>query len=50
MGILVDMTTGEFVDTGDFGNLCEYVNALNEMEVEHNLRVFLEDEAYAEVA
>lgn len=50
MGILVDMNTGAFVDAGDIGNLCEYVNALNEMEVDHNLRVFLEDDAYAEVA
>jgi hypothetical protein len=39
MGILVDTSTGKVVDTGDLGNLCEYVNALNEMGVEHNLIV-----------
>lgn len=47
MGVLVNELTGEFVDSGCFGNLCEYVNALNEMGVDHNLVVHLEDEAYA---
>ena len=39
MGNLVDSTTGAVVETGDLGNLLEYVNALNECEVEHNLIV-----------
>lgn len=50
MGVLVDMTTGKIVKTGDIGNLCEYVNALNECGIEHNYRIFLEDDVYAEVA
>lgn len=50
MGILVDVSTGKFLDTGCLGNLLEYVNALNEMEIEHTLAVYSEDEAYAEFA
>jgi len=50
MGTLVDMKTGEFIEVGDLGNLLEYVNALNEMGVEHNFEVFVDDSAFAEVA
>jgi hypothetical protein len=50
MATLIDMKTGEFLEVGDLGNLLEYVNALDEMGVEHNLEVFLDDNAYAEVA
>ncbi len=50
MGTLVDTNTGEFLETGDAGNLLEYVNALEEMGVVHSLRVYLEDDAYSEVA
>jgi len=49
MGTLVDTKTGEFLEVGDLGNLLEYVNALDEMGVEHNLEVFLDDSAYAEI-
>ena len=49
MGILVDTKTGEFLEIGDAGDLLEYVNALDEMGVVHSLRVYLDDEAYAEV-
>ena len=45
MGTLVDTNTGEFLETGDAGNLLEYVNALEEMGVVHSLRVYLSDEA-----
>jgi len=44
MGNLVDSSTGAVVDTGDLGNLCEYVNALNEMGVEHTLVIELLEE------
>ena len=36
MGTLVDTNTGEFLETGDAGNLLEYVNALEEMGVVHS--------------
>ena len=50
MGTLVDTNTGEFLETGDAGNLLEYVNALEEMGVVHSLRVYLDDEAFGEIA
>lgn len=51
MGIIVDVNTGEFVATGDYGNLAEELLALHEMEVNiDHLRLYPEDEAYAEFA
>lgn len=51
MSVLVDMSTGCFVEFGCFGNLAEYVHSLDCMEVEHNYRIFLDaEEAYAEVS
>ena len=50
MGTLVDTNTGEFLETGDAGNLLEYVNALEEMGVVDSLRVYLDDEAFGEIA
>ena len=49
MGKLVNELTGEFVDSGDLGNLLEYVNALEEMGVVHSLRVYLENDCFEEV-
>jgi hypothetical protein len=50
MGVLVDMSTGEFLETGCFGNLCEYVHGLDCAGIAHTYRVFFEDDAYCEVA
>ncbi len=48
MGIIVNLQTGEFLEAGDIGNLCEKLQAMVEMEmdVEH-LAVYAEDDAYA---
>lgn len=51
MGVIVDIRTGEFVECGDIGNLAEMLQAMYEMEMEiDHLRLYPEDEAYAEVA
>ena len=48
MGVIVNINTGEFIATGDFGNLAEELNPLMEMEVDcSHLRLYPEDEAYA---
>ena len=48
MGVIVDIRTGEFVATGDIGNLAEHLQAMYEMEMEvEHLRLHLEDDAYA---
>lgn len=48
MGVIVNVETGEFVATGDFGNLAEELMVMREMGFADNLRLYLEDEAYAE--
>ena len=48
MGVIVNVKTGEFVATGDFGNLAEELMVMQEMGLADNLRLYLEDEAYAE--
>ena len=48
MGIIVDTRTGEFVETGDLGNLAESLHAMYEMEMDiDHLALFAEDDAYA---
>lgn len=48
MGVIVNIKTGEFVETGDLGNLAEWLNAMHEMEMEiDHLRLYAEDDAYA---
>ena len=48
MGVIVDIRTGEFVATGDLGNLAEELNAMYEMEMDiEHLRLHAEDDAYA---
>ena len=48
MGVIVDIRTGEFVATGDLGNLAEELNAMYEMEMDiEHLRLHVEDDAYA---
>ena len=51
MGVIVNINTGEFVEVGDIGNLAEMLQAMYEMDMEiGHLRLYPEDEAYAEVA
>ncbi len=48
MAVLVDITTGQFVSTDDLGNLCEWLNAMEECEQDvSHLEIYPEDEAYA---
>ena len=49
MGVIVDVRSGEFVATGDIGNLAEELMVRHEMGQTH-LQLFLEDDAYAEFA
>lgn len=47
-GIIVDTRTGEFVVSGDIGNLAEDLFALEECEIDvSHLKLLVEDEAYA---
>ena len=48
MGIIVNVKTGEFVATGDLGNLADTLMVLSEMGSADHLRIYPEDEAYAE--
>ena len=48
MGVIVNVKTGEFVATGDIGNLAETLMVLEEMGRADDLRIYPEDEAYAE--
>lgn len=51
MSVLVDMSTGRFVEFGCFGNIAEYVQSLDSAGVEHTYRIFLDaEEAYAVVS
>jgi len=45
-GIVVDTRTGEFVDSGDYGNLAEELLVLHEMGKTY-LKLFAEDKAFA---
>lgn len=50
MGTIVNIETGEFVATGDYGNLAEELMILGEMDPERakSLRLYMEDEAFSE--
>ena len=45
---IVDKRTGEFVASGDYGNLAEELNAMQECEMDvSHLQLLVDDEAYA---
>ena len=45
-GVIVDTRTGEFVASGDYGNLAEELLVLHEMG-QNYLKLFAEDKAFA---